>query len=90
MRKHTLSDVFLALTIGGCMAVLSPQPGSEGVEAGSGHTGTGSALTAAPAQAATCPEPGKHVDLPHPATIAGQTASTLEMPFFSFGGAHLE
>jgi hypothetical protein len=92
MRKRTLSDLFLALTIGGCMAVLSPQQDQlVDQQADASAVGAPQATAIAPpASATSCPEaPGK-VDLPNPVTIAGEAASALEMPFFSFGSAHLE
>ncbi len=94
MRKRTFNDVFLALAIGGCMALLSPRQdaGATGQVSAAGADESVSTLMAANPDPASeqCPEPSRRVQLPDPATLAGEAASGIEMPFFSFGSTHLE
>jgi hypothetical protein len=94
MRKHTVNDVFLALAIGGCMALLSPRQDAGAIDEGSlaaaDETVLGWTAEHSGSAGDRCPEPLRRVELPDPAQIAGKAASGIEMPFFSFGSTHLE
>jgi hypothetical protein len=94
MRKRTFNDVFLALAIGGCMALLSPRQDAGAIEQGlaaAADDAVATLMAANPGPASEqCPEPSRRVDIPDPAKIAGEAASGIEMPFFSFGSTHLE
>jgi hypothetical protein len=94
MRKHTVNDVFLAVAIGGCIALLSPRPDADAIDQGSPATADATVLsvTAGHPESAgdCCPEPSRRRQGSDPAQLASKAVRGIEMPYFSFGGTHRE